>query len=146
MGSVINRPFILGIRGSIMITCLKKEKQKEMVQITFQKEFVAKCMLVLAEIHVYKWGSWKRKSLHTQIPEMTFVIIACFTTDIIWKNSVILIVFVSCEVSVIWCVLMAPPLRYLDSNKRHGFCTSNFAFKESPTDDSKKLSTLWMTV
>lgn len=85
-------------------------------------------------------------SLHTQIPEMTFVIIACFTTDIIWKNSVILIVFVSCEVSVIWCVLMAPPLRYLDSNKRHGFCTSNFAFKESPTDDSKKLSTLWMTV
>lgn len=54
LGSVINRPFILGIRGSIMITCLKKEKQKEVVQITFQKEFVAKCMLVLAEIHVYK--------------------------------------------------------------------------------------------
>lgn len=96
MSSVINRFLIPGVRVKLQLPEKKKKRkvnQKEVVQITFQKEPVAKCALVQFTSISEGCKTGPKESLQSQTPETTFVMIVWLKIDIIWKNLLTLIVF-----------------------------------------------------
>lgn len=65
------------------------------------------------------------ENLQHKIPEMTFVLIVCLKTDIIWRNPL----YTNCGTQVVR-LLLALTLTYLDGNERNGFSISKLVFKE----------------